>query len=112
MLVPKKTYRKVERSDDMADVKKKATTEFGNFLRDKRIAAGLTQAEVSKQCGFSTPQFLSNIERGVCWPPMDFLRKLSGLYDIDPRDVLSLLMETKSRVWAAELGVKAVGKRR
>jgi transcriptional regulator with XRE-family HTH domain len=95
---------------DMAKSKHKNVTQpvkdFGKYLKDKRVEAGLTQIEVSQYCGFGNSQFISNIERGCCWPPMDSLRKMAELYDIEPMDVLSLLVEAKKQIWANELGIK------
>ncbi len=99
----------------MLSPKRKAFTkpikEFGLYLKEKRIEAGMTQLEVSKHCGLTNSQFISNIERGCCWPPMDFLKKMSELYDIPPADVLDLLMDAKKQIWTIELGIKSAGRR-
>jgi len=41
-------------------------------LREK---VGLTQREVSDSLGYSTPQFISNVERGRCRFPVQKLPK-------------------------------------
>lgn len=85
----------------------KPIKEFGKFLREKRVEANLTQKEVSKHCGFANAQFISNIERGCCWPPMDSLKRMAELYDIDPRDILMILLDAKKQIWTIELGIKS-----
>ena len=90
----------------------KPIKDFGMFLKEKRVEAGLTQLQVSKHCGLTNSQFISNIERGCCWPPMDFLRKMADLYDIEPMDMLDLLMEAKKQIWSIELGIKPASARR
>lgn len=42
---------------------------IGKFLRDARVSAGLTQRDVSAKMGYTSAQFVSNWERGVCAPP-------------------------------------------
>lgn len=48
-------------------------------LKDARVAKGLTQADLSKALGFSTPQFISNAERGLCQIPPRHYKKLAKL---------------------------------
>ncbi|XGC82063.1 helix-turn-helix domain-containing protein [Bdellovibrio bacteriovorus] len=66
---------------------------MGEFLKSKRMAAGLSQKEVSKQMGYSTPQFISNWERGLSHPPVSSLKKLSVLYKIDAQELFDKLLE-------------------
>lgn len=44
---------------------------IGTFLKSRRIERGLTQAELAKALGYSSPQFVSNWERGLCLPPLN-----------------------------------------
>jgi transcriptional regulator with XRE-family HTH domain len=48
----------------------KTRAEFGNFLKAKREAANITQAEVAEKLGYTSAQFVSNIERGLCAMPL------------------------------------------
>lgn len=43
--------------------------ELKNFLKDARKRAGLSQGELAKILGYTTPQFVSNWERGKCSVP-------------------------------------------
>lgn len=38
---------------------------LSTFCAEARERAGLTQAQLSKQMGYTSPQFISNIERGI-----------------------------------------------
>ena len=57
---------------------------LGEFWREKRKLAGLTQRYVSKQFNYTSPQFVSNWERGLIAPPMKTAVSLIKLYDVCP----------------------------
>lgn len=59
------------------------------LLREK---AGLTQREVSDALGYSTPQFISNVERGRCRFPVTKLPKIKKLYKISTEQILDLFL--------------------
>lgn len=56
---------------------------FGQMLREKRIKANLGQREVSKLIGLSSPQYISNIERGVVLPSSRVWNVLARIYKIN-----------------------------
>ncbi len=51
----------------------------GKIIRDARSNAGLSQADLATALGYSTPQFVSNWERGVSLPPIKSLKKIGRL---------------------------------
>lgn len=57
-----------------------------------REAAGLTQKEVSDALGYSTPQFISNVERGRCRFPIQKLTKIKKLYRLSTDQVVNLVL--------------------
>jgi transcriptional regulator with XRE-family HTH domain len=59
----------------------------GRLLKAARENAGLRQSDVAKKLGYSSPQFISNWERGLSLPPLDRLPKLLVFLDI-PRKTL------------------------
>jgi transcriptional regulator with XRE-family HTH domain len=63
-------------------------------LREK---AGLTQKEVSDALGYTTPQFISNVERGRCRFPVEKLPKLKRLYRLSSDQVVNLVMVEEKR---------------
>ena len=73
--------------------------QFSAYLKRKRIAAGLSQAEVSRRLGYTSSQFVSNWERGLAKPPLPAMSKLIKLYSIDADEVLDhYLSATKNRL--------------
>lgn len=76
---------------------KKGMVELGMYLKRKREISGLSQARVASILGYSSPQFVSNFERGLCSPPMKKLLKLVELYEIAPEEITELLMELQKR---------------
>lgn len=56
---------------------------FGRYLREKRREAGLSQQSVASALGYSSPQFISNLERGTCPIPLNRARQFIDLYKID-----------------------------
>lgn len=49
---------------------------FGERLRDRRKALGLTQAQLAEQTGI-TPAYISAVERGGANPTLDIMVKLA-----------------------------------
>lgn len=52
-------------------------------MKKAREKAGLTQADLSTKLGYSTPQFISNIERGQARLPVPKFKKLNGTIDTE-----------------------------
>ena len=66
-----------------------------NTLRKLRINAELSQRDVANSMGYSTPQFISNWERGLSWPPVSDIRKLATLYNCNPDHVFDLVLSER-----------------
>lgn len=62
---------------------------FGRYLREKRREAGLSQQNVANALGYSSPQFISNLERGTCPVPLNRIRQFIDLYKIDQDEFVS-----------------------
>jgi len=84
--------------------------DFGLTLKQMRLEAGYSQGDISKACGFMSPQLISNVERGVCWAPMNVLAQMSDLYGVKKSVMLEHLMEYRKKVWASQLGVRVKSK--
>ncbi len=69
--------------------------QMGVFLREKRETIGLTQAQVATQLGYGSPQFISNIERGVSRVPVKSLKAFIGIYALQKDEVIDILLEEK-----------------
>lgn len=66
---------------------------LANYLKEARIKAGLTQSDVSEALGYTTPQFVSNWERGVSQPPIDVLKKIARLYKVSDEELFEVTLE-------------------
>ncbi|MEN0060017.1 MAG: helix-turn-helix transcriptional regulator [Bdellovibrio sp.] len=77
--------------------------ELGSYLSQKRLEAGLSQRNVSDHLGYSTPQFVSNWERGVSHPPIGQIKSLAKLYKIDAEEVFKILLKETLKEVEADL---------
>lgn len=92
-----KQGRKRIASNVVKKAKEKKWKSLGRYLAEIRQKAGLSQAQVAKlmkpmKIG---PQFISNIERGICSPPEDLLRELVMVYQIDPDSLIKELLSVE-----------------
>lgn len=93
----------------MDKYEKKLRKEFGVYLRMQRLKANITQKEISKACGFSTPQFISNIERGVCPVPPDVLSIMAEIYELNKKVLARNYNNISLRLLENAMGVKRAG---
>ncbi len=77
--------------------------ELGNFLRAKREAAGLTQAEVAAVFNHSSSQFISNIERGLCAVPLHIVTEVLKMYKVSANEFLKFILDLEKRFWVSHL---------
>jgi len=64
---------------------------LGQWLADCRRAADLSQQKVARLNGYTSNQYLSNIERGLSSPSAKFLHKAIELYKIPPKTMAKVL---------------------
>ena len=83
---------------------------LGNYLKNKRNETGLTQSEVATKLGYSSPQFISNFERGLCSPPLNNLKTLVKLYKIPVEEIMTLILEEQESILRKALS--GAGKRK
>lgn len=62
-------------------------------IKQLREAAGLSQAQVAKHLGHSTPQFISNADRGISFFPKYDFKKIAKLYRVDINTIIDLYAE-------------------
>lgn len=74
----------------------------GEFLKDSRVKAGLTQQELASKLSYSTAQFVSNWERGISLPPLNVLTTLISLCKISSRNLVDVLFEYQQEVLKAQ----------
>ena len=81
---------------------------LAEFLKEKRVAAGLTQSEVAHKLGYSSPQFVSNWERGLANPPVFVLRDLTKMYRVGVDQMFDMIVDDfKSELQREFSGSKA-----
>jgi len=73
----------------------KARQYIGHFFREKRELAKLTQGEVAKVLKLTSPQFISNVERGIAEPTAQMLGVLTKLYKLDQVQVTEVFIEAQ-----------------
>ena len=57
----------------------------------------MAQGEVAKKLQYSSPQFISNWERGLSLPPMEVLPKLLNLYSLSPDELTDVIYKYQER---------------
>lgn len=67
---------------------------LADFLKQKRVAAGLSQRDVADKLGYTTPQFISNWERGVSTPPISALKNLGVMYLISADELFEVTLKS------------------
>jgi transcriptional regulator with XRE-family HTH domain len=63
-------------------------TSFGQFLQDRRVAAGMGLRELARKADI-TPSYLSDIENDRRVPSEEVLRTLARLLDLDPIELIT-----------------------
>ena len=85
-------------------------TELGKYIRNCRVRAGLTQAEISSKLGYTSSQFVSNWERGVSMPPMGTIAVLSKMIKLDPKKVIDIYVDGTRSLLERQFKAKARGR--
>ena len=72
-------------------------------LKKIRESLNMSQSEVSDKLGYSNAQMISNIERGVCFPPPKTLKKMCDIYSTDYQYMANMLIDDKCRKYREKL---------
>jgi transcriptional regulator with XRE-family HTH domain len=83
----------------------------GEFFRVKREAAGFSQRYLSEKLGYSSPQMISNWERGLCAPPIDAIVQMVALFKLSKGAVIDLLLSENRRYLERQLSVRSSKKK-
>lgn len=79
---------------------------LAHFLKEKRVNVKMTQAEVAEALGYASPQFVSNWERGLSYPPIETLKELTKIYRADVHEVFDILLKASMEDLERDLRVK------
>lgn len=80
---------------------------LAQVLKEKRLAAGLSQSDVAKALGYTSAQFLSNQERGLSRPSVKSLKALAKLYKCP--ELPDLVLESMVMEYQKKLAKKFKG---
>lgn len=80
--------------------------QYGEFWRRARLRRGYSQKKLSLILGFSTAQFVSNVERGNSRYPLTLMSKLIRVLDLDPDAVVGLILREEKRRIHYAMGIK------
>lgn len=83
----------------------------GRFLRQRRIEIGLTQRQVSEKLGYGSPQFISDMERGLCTLPLKKLGEIVKLYKLAPQELMELMLQEQEAILRDALMPTAIRQR-
>lgn len=73
---------------------------YGALFKESRERAGLTQVELAKRLGFTSAQYISNIERNLCLPALEHYRTLSKVLG---KPVSRMLLETEIEIRSQQM---------
>jgi transcriptional regulator with XRE-family HTH domain len=76
---------------------------IGEMLAAAREEKGLSQLALSKKLGYSSPQYVSNWERGACGPPINKLSRLVKILNVHPEELLEAILEETENFLRSEL---------
>ncbi|NJL25860.1 MAG: helix-turn-helix domain-containing protein [Calothrix sp. SM1_5_4] len=76
---------------------------LGQYLKEVRENSELTQADVSQKLGYTSPQFISNIERGISVVPLKTLARMVSLYKVNPETVVKIILESQRKLLREKL---------
>jgi transcriptional regulator with XRE-family HTH domain len=68
---------------------------LGDYLKTARSKVDLTQANVSERFGYSSPQYVSNIERGISVMPLKLLARMLKLYKVGHQEAMEIILESQ-----------------
>lgn len=88
----------------MADSSVPRSRLLGDFFRKARIKAKVKQIDIARASEVH-PQFISNIERGVCSPPGHIIVAYAELCQISSKKIVKLILLEK-RAWIEEAIIK------
>lgn len=76
---------------------------IGTYLKNLRKDAGLSQGDVATALNYSSNQFISNIERGVCTPSPNIIHKFLEVCNVSGGKAVEDLLEIQLKFLTAEL---------
>lgn len=72
--------------------------QLGQYLKEKRVESGYTQAELAGKLGDVHSQFVSNWERGLCAPPSHAFQDLIGILKLNREKLVEVMLVDSQKV--------------
>ncbi len=85
---------------------------FSKYLKDMRIKKGISQRELAEMLGYTSGQFVSNYERGMCPVPLEKVKDMIGLLNLDSTKVVNLIQEDRKKSLLIALDLEGERSRR
>lgn len=76
---------------------------FGLYLSKARLRVGISQGDLASSLGYTSPQFVSNWERGAANPPLEKIPQLAKILNIPIEDMINLILQETEQYLNSEL---------
>lgn len=86
--------------------------ELGQYLKEKRVSAGFTQAELASKLGDVHTQFVSNWERGMCAPPNHCFQMLITVLDLNRDKLVKVMLADSKKIISEKVYAKSKTQKR
>lgn len=80
--------------------------ELGVLVKTKRQQKGITQRELSEKLGYSSPQYISNFERGICGLSPKKFKTVSKMLGIPAKQLVEISAQEYAKRISKEAGVR------
>jgi transcriptional regulator with XRE-family HTH domain len=77
--------------------------QLGQYLKEKRVESGYTQAELANKLGDVHSQFVSNWERGLCAPPSHAFQDLIAILKLNREKLVEVMLVDSQSVIEAKV---------
>lgn len=78
------------------EVLEKHKEEMGQLLREAREKSGMTQIDVSQKLGLRKQQYVSNFERGFCFPTVEAIKVYINECKLSKKELKKLMLRQLS----------------
>lgn len=75
----------------------KQLKDLGEFLKSARVTAGISQREMAEHLNQVSPQYVSNVERGMAPPSNNYLKLTLTVYGLSKSRLLDKLSQVYLR---------------
>ena len=69
--------------------------ELAKYLKEKRLAANLSQINIAHRLGYGSAQFISNWERGVARPPVSAIKKIAEVLRVPADEIFEIVLRAE-----------------